>query len=77
MPANNRLAGQVALVTGAGRGIGQAIAWAFAGEGAQVVVADIDADAASMVGRGVRCINVWVPLADVGVTAPSLELKRA
>src|SRR6266852_935088 len=42
-----RLADQVALITGSGRGIGQAIACAFAAEGAQVVVADIDPDAAS------------------------------
>jgi NAD(P)-dependent dehydrogenase (short-subunit alcohol dehydrogenase family) len=42
-----RLADQVAVVTGAGKGIGQAIAYAFASEGARVVVADVDGDAAS------------------------------
>jgi 3-oxoacyl-[acyl-carrier protein] reductase len=41
-----RLRAKVALVTGAGGGFGAGIARLFAAEGAQVVVADIDADAA-------------------------------
>ena len=36
-----RLKDKVSLITGAGAGIGQATALLFAGEGSQVIVADI------------------------------------
>ena len=42
----SRLDGKVCLITGAGSGIGQASARLFAREGATVVVADVDLDAA-------------------------------
>lgn len=41
------LDGRVAVVTGGGTGIGQQLARRFASEGAAVVIADIDADAAA------------------------------
>jgi NAD(P)-dependent dehydrogenase (short-subunit alcohol dehydrogenase family) len=43
---SNRLASKVCVITGGGSGIGHASARLFAGEGARVVVADIDLEAA-------------------------------
>lgn len=54
----SRLTGKTALVTGAAKGIGFAVAARFVAEGARVVVADVDAEgaraAATSLGRAAR-----------------------
>jgi 3-oxoacyl-[acyl-carrier protein] reductase len=49
-----RLAGKVALITGAGGGLGTAIAQRFASEGASVMCADRAADRAEATAAGIR-----------------------
>ncbi len=46
-PVTQRLDGRVALITGAGQGIGRAFAARFSAEGATVIAADLNADAAA------------------------------
>ncbi len=68
-----RFAGQTAIVTGAGRGMGRAVALGLAAEGANVVVAEVDAASAKEVageiqkaGAGALAVNVDISsVADV------------
>ena len=50
----SRLAGKVALVTGAGRGIGLSLVRRLAAEGARVVVNDLDPEEAEAAARSLR-----------------------
>ncbi|HEX3647437.1 MAG TPA: bifunctional aldolase/short-chain dehydrogenase [Pseudonocardiaceae bacterium] len=62
MPAPKPLATRIALVTGAGSGIGRAIAHRLAAEGACVVVADVNASAAAEVAGELGNADVAVPV---------------
>lgn len=52
-----RLQGKVAIVTGAGSGIGRAAAELFAREGAKVVAADINAEAATATVAAIKAVG--------------------
>lgn len=63
-----RLAGKVAIVTGAAGGFGEGIAHRFAAEGAKVAVVDLRGDAARRVAAAIGPAAVAMT-ADVGVEA--------
>jgi 2-hydroxycyclohexanecarboxyl-CoA dehydrogenase len=66
-----KLEGKTAIVTGAGRGIGRAIALALAREGCQVGVADLLADGARAVAAEVEALGVK------GLSLPADLTRRA
>ena len=67
---SRKLEGKVALVTGAGRGIGRAIALKLASEGARVVVNDLDAAPAEQVMREITATGGQALACPGSVTAP-------
>jgi len=77
-----RLDGKVALVTGAGKGIGAAIALAFADAGADVALAartvsDLEAVAAQVVERGRRALIVPTDTLELGQLEPAVARTAA
>jgi NAD(P)-dependent dehydrogenase (short-subunit alcohol dehydrogenase family) len=79
----DRLKDKVAVVTGAGAGIGQAIADRFASEGAHVFVTDLNGEAATSVagtltGRGLKATAMTVDVSrGQDVSALLREVERA
>lgn len=67
----NRFEGRTAVVTGAAQGIGEGYAWALAHEGADVVVADINVDAAGVVADAIVASGLSALAVTVDVSDPS------
>lgn len=74
-----RFAKKVAVVTGAGRGIGEAYAKALASEGAAVVVAELDAEQGERVAKEIEAAGgrALFVRTDVGDEASTQALGRA
>ena len=75
------IAGRVALVTGAGSGMGRATAYLLADEGALVAVVDRNADAvervvSSITGSGARAVGCVADLADPAQIIAAVERTR-
>jgi len=74
-----QIEGKVVVITGAGSGIGRALAQQFADAGASVVAGDIDAEAATATAAGIgeRALGVGADAASVAGIASVLDAARA
>jgi acetoin reductase-like protein len=66
-----RLSDRVAVVTGAGRGIGKAVALRLAREGADLVVAEINEETAEQTAQELRALNRRALVHPVNVACPA------
>ncbi|MGK3202291.1 bifunctional aldolase/short-chain dehydrogenase [Amycolatopsis sp. MEPSY49] len=77
MPKPKPLAGRIALVTGAGSGIGKAIAQRLAAEGACVAIADLNASAAAEtaaeIGNADKAIAVTADVTDADAVQAAID----
>lgn len=75
--SDRKLAGQVAVITGGGKGIGTAIARRLATEGATIVVADIASERAEQVAATLSTVTTAMAIAaDVSDRNSAFELIR-
>ncbi|WEW55092.1 short chain dehydrogenase family protein [Emydomyces testavorans] len=70
------LHGQVAIITGAGQGIGAEAARLFANEGAKVVVADLDGEKADGVAKSINDVSDRRAIAVAGDVTDAEYLRR-
>ena len=73
-----RLEEKTAIVTGAGRGIGKVVALRLAGEGANVVVADINPKTAEQTAEEIRVLNrralaCYIDIANIAEIQPMID----
>jgi rhamnulose-1-phosphate aldolase/alcohol dehydrogenase len=73
MPKPKPLAGRIALVTGAGSGIGKAIALRLAAEGACVAIADLNTSAAEEVASEIGGLAVTADVTDAAAVQAAVD----